>query len=531
MRKKLVAAIAAGAAAVLMLSGFDSAMTVQELQEKSKDALAQVGSLSASLQGIANAAVHVTQDVENGATMDVPMNAGMDMVWNLNMDPFQTQIEVNYSLDAMGQGANGAMQMYLVENEDGTGNAYMGTVLEDGTVQWEANTVDPESLTQVKDMVGSLLEGDVTALNALSGTGANVDAAALEEMIAKYKDQITGLMQIAPQSVNVNGKECYQLTGELSGDVLSSMANDSVSAAGQMIDETSAQMAAALLGGFRIQIDSAIDAQTFLPVSCTFDLGGSDFSAIEQMIVGSMMGGTDQQMSATLDVSDLRMTGEFACNEPVSVTVPQEALDAAASGSGFGDDLNPDDLIGGMLTGGTGTDITDGGTGSIPTEDGAVQNPDGSYRIAYEDYTGNLRKADINVPEGMKLSYGSDNYVSFANDDYSLTVSYSLFSSGTPEETVESDLDISFMEGNSDYSNVNRTEVMQTALEDGTPVYYGSKSYLYGNYVLGGTEAALQAGDSVVAIEIQQEDDHYNIVEVSEDDVRKFAGMVKPAAD
>lgn len=51
MRKRIIGGIVAGAAAVLMLSGFDSAMTVPELQEKMKSALAEVNSVSAVITG------------------------------------------------------------------------------------------------------------------------------------------------------------------------------------------------------------------------------------------------------------------------------------------------------------------------------------------------------------------------------------------------------------------------------------------------------------------------------------------------
>ena len=51
MRKRILATIAAGSAAVLMLSGFDSAMTVEQLTENSKNAMAQMTSMTQKAPG------------------------------------------------------------------------------------------------------------------------------------------------------------------------------------------------------------------------------------------------------------------------------------------------------------------------------------------------------------------------------------------------------------------------------------------------------------------------------------------------
>ena len=66
MRKRIIGGIVAGAAAVLMLSGFDSAMTVPELQEKMKSALAEVNSVSAVITGRASSDLEISQGGEDG---------------------------------------------------------------------------------------------------------------------------------------------------------------------------------------------------------------------------------------------------------------------------------------------------------------------------------------------------------------------------------------------------------------------------------------------------------------------------------
>lgn len=538
MRKRIVATIAAGAAAVLMLSGFDSAMTVQKLSENAQSALSQVNSLSMDLEGDASASLRISQGGESGATMDVPVNGTLSIAAALMMDPFEMQVEMDYNAEAMGQGMGSSMSMYIVETEDGSAEAYLGTYSDEEGMLWQAETVDAQNLSQVKSVVRSLLAGDTSALNSLGMNSTSADPAAALDVAKKYQEQMLGMAALSPQSVTINGKECYQVVADLSGNDLMPVFTDALAASGQAVDEMSQQVIAAILGGIRLHMESELDVQNFLPVHALIDLGESDFSAIGSLLVSSMMGGGAGDASAQIEVSALKLEGNFDCNNQVSVTVPEEAR-AAADGSGS--PVNPEELIGSFLgsgsTGSTGGADSTGSTGDLSgtdsfdgADEGPVQNADGSYRIRYEDYLGNTKEADIVPPAGLKLSYGSENYLSFSSEDHKLSVSYSMYSQGTPQETVEDDLDVSYMEGNADYSDVTRTEVMQTALPDGTAVYYGHKGYQYGDYRLGATCCAVQAGNWVVDIEIQPQDERYNYVEASEQDVITYAGCVRPTA-
>jgi len=341
----------------------------------------------------------------------------------------------------------------------------------------------------------------------------------------KYKEQFLGRAQLTPQSVTAaDGKECYELTADLNGDDITQVLNDVMSAAGQVVDTSSLQMMQPFLGGLVMHMESKYDVDTFLPVEALIDLGGSDFSAISEMLASSMTGGAEG-VTASVDVSALNMTAGFKCNEPVTVTVPQEALDAANSSS-TGTDLTAGG-IGGLL-GGTddGTDFS----GLDTTDEGPVQNADGTYQIAYEDFEGNTYTANVATPDGLTLGYGSENYLGFNDSGYDLSVNYMVSYQDTPEMAVDDDLDISYMESDSDYSEVSRTEVMQTALPDGTVVYYGSNFYRYNDYLLGGTVCALQAGDAVVKFEIEKDDENNDRVAATEEEIQQYASMITPAA-
>ena len=526
MRKRILATIAAGSAAVLMLSGFDSAMTVEQLTENSMNAMTQMTSMSATMHGQATAGVHVSQGGENGATMDIPMNGTLDLNMDLNMEPLQAAISFSYAADAMGQGGTGTFQLFMVENEDGTGTAYAGQSADGGQMEWNASTADAETFAQVKDAMKAAMSGDISAITSMSGD-SSLDPAALTAMMEKYKEQFLGKAQLTPQSVTaVNGKECYELTADLNGDDITQMMNDVMSAAGQVVDTSSLQMMQPILGGLALHMESRYDVETFLPVEAVIDMGGSDFSAFSEMLASSITGGAEG-VTASVDVSALNMTAGFKCNEPVTVTVPQEALDAANSSStGTGTDLTTGG-IGGLLGG------TDDGTdysGLDTTDEGPVQNADGTYQIAYEDFEGNTYTANVATPDGLTLGYGSDNYLGFNDSGYDLSVNYLVSYQDTPEMAVDDDLDVSFMESDSDYSEVSRTEVMQTALPDGTVVYYGSNFYRYNGYLLGGTVCALQVGDAVVKFEIEKDDENNDRVAATEEEIQQYASVITPAA-
>ena len=529
MKKRILGVIAAGCAAVLMLSGFDSAMTVEELQEKTKAAVADVGSMWVVVKGTADANLSMSQNTENGASMDIPINGNLDMDYRFNLEPFQMKVGIQYSGEAMGQGMNGGMEVYLLENEDGSGQAYMGNLV-GGQMQWSANDVDAQQVAQMKDMVVATLNGDASSLSALSESGNAMDAAALQELVTKYQDQFADLVQISPEYALKDDTECYELTADVSGDVLFQMMTDILSASGQGPDDASLQMAQAAISGLRAKIDTLVDAETYLPAYGTIDLGESDFSQIADLVAGSMAGsGTD--MTANVNVNALNMSANFTFNEPVQIEVPAEA-EAARTAGGTDVTGNPEDLIGGLLTGGT--DTTGGGSdltgGQDADTDAPVQNADGTYLLQYEDYFGNLKSANVAVPDGLALSYGNSEYLTFSNDNYSYQVSYSLYSMDTPEQTVESDLDTTYYESDSSYSDVTRTDVMQTTLADGTPVSYGFKGYTYDGYSMGGTYAALKAGDAVVKFEIEKEDENRNTVPATEQEVQQLAALISPAA-
>lgn len=539
--KRFLGMIAVGSAAVLMLSGFASAMTVQELQEKAKSALAQVNNMVIEMEGNAAAAMSISDGTEGGQSMDIPIKGNVELYMNMVIEPLQLAMEVSYEGEAMGQGGSGGIGMAIMEAEDGTGTAYMISIDANGEDSgWQAAPVDAETITQAKESLRTSLSGDVSALGsnpALQGTEVNM------EQMASVMNQISE--QVLAKTQIEEGDGTYIVTGNLTGADFSAMLPSILEASGQEVDNMSLQMVQTVVSGLVMNMVSEFDANTYLPISAEIDMSQSDFSGIADLMMSSMMGGAEG-VSAQINVDELNLsfTANFTDVEPI--TLPQEALDAAAalaSGGGTTDTSGGVDiggLIGQNLTGGTdttdtGTDTTGTGTDTtIPSDDPmaeAIKNPDGSYLLTYEKYDGTVNKANVFTPEGTRPSYGNESYVSFKNDTTKTSVSFTVLGArATEEETLADAMDTTFMEGNEDYSEISKSDVRQVTLDNGTVVYYGTATYLYGGYRLGGTFAVLKAGDSIVKVEVQAQDAQYNVVEADEATVKTMCNAVAPAA-
>ncbi len=520
MKRRILGTIAAGAAAVLMLSGFDSAMTVVDLQTKMQEALAAAPQVSFVMNGTANANMIMVGSGEEAQTTELPLEGNVVLSCEMVKEPFQMHLGGSFLASAMGQGADGSMEAYIVANDDGSGNAYINVTTNGTESGWSAETIDAESFSKVTQYVNSSLSGDLSSLNTFGTDESSIDMSALTDIVEKYRQTVNDSITIAPESVVVNGKECYELTGSLGGELLNSMIADIFAATGEGIDESSQAIVQTLLGGINIQMTTDVDVSTLLTTFSEIDFSSSDFSAITDLFV-SLMGGTGDE-SITIDVSELNLTCDFNY-DPVSITVPQEALDAPVSG----DNGDLESLVSGLEDQVTGDETEAYGGYDVSEE--AVLNEDGTYHLEYEDFDGKLCKADIAVPEGMELSYGTTDYISFTTPDYKTSVGYSLYAMSTPQETVETQLDTSFMEEDTEYSDISTTGVLETALSDGTLVYYGTITYTYDEYKMGGTYVALTVGDTIVFFQIDKLDDDYNVTDVTEEEIITYASCAHAA--
>ncbi len=542
-KKRVMGMLAAGCAAILMLSGFDSSMTTQELLEKSQAAVSQVNAMVIEMEGNASASMKISSSAESEAPVEVPVNGSFELYLNLSMEPFRMGMEVAYDGEAMGQGASGAIGYAIVEEDDGTGTMYMTTETNGEGSGWIAQKADAQTLSQMKETMRSSLSGDVSAIGSNpTFNGTSVDVEQINALMQQVKEVYSANTQVE------GGSDTYSMTTVMTGDQLVPIVGALLSASGQTVDDASLQMVQTVMSGIRMKVYAEYNAVNFLPVMGEIDMSESDFSAISSLLVSAMSGGQGG-MGAEIAVDELNLVYSVNCEDPEPLTIPQEALDAAASGTDSApadgtDDATGgiEDLIGQNLTGGadsgsdgtditTGTDTTDSTGGTDDDEFQGVQNPDGTYYLEYTRADGTVNKVNVAVPNGMRPSYMDVHYASFTDDSYKNSVSYSTANYAPEEETLLAVLDTSYQEENSDYTDVVNSGVQHLTLDNGTVVNYGSNAYIYKQeYRMGATYATLNVGGSIVLVEIQNEDDQYNFVEADEAQVKEYCSLLSPAA-
>ena len=518
--RRLLGVLGVGTAAVMMLSGFDSAMTVADLEKNSFEAMKSAEQFSGDFSAGADVTVTVTQEGENGATMSMPLNGEMTGTFCMTMEPMAAGMEMQFSGSGAGEEGSGSMQLYVVENEDGTGTGYVHAVTGDSDTGWEASEISAEEMEQMKDAMDQVMSGDIDGfLDQYTTETSDLDAEQIKELMAKYKEILGNASQLGTEPVDVNGHEAYEVVCDITGDVLTQLISEGAAVAGEALDESVLGMVGTVASSLDILVSSYYDTETYLPLAGNVNLAGSDFSALSQIAAGLM--GADGVGSVDLAVNRLGSEFNISYDDFGGVVVPEEALSAdVASGSAVIGSIVDD---AGSLFGGSGD------TDYSPTE-GAVFNEDGSCHLEDENYEGEKLAIDVYPPEGLECSYATDSYAAFSDENYRTNVSYSLYTYADADEALGYMTDVSYMDGNDDYSEIQVTDPVEVTLENGNTVKYATVSFNYQDSPMGSTYVTIPVGDMAAMIEIRLEDENYDLVVPTEEEIIAFASAVNIAA-
>ena len=120
MRKKLLgAALAACFSGAMVMGAFAGEMTVEQVLENYAAATTEMSSFGAAVDGVANISLGVPD-----ANMTMDMNGSTTMDMQMTIDPLAMEMSAQMSGEAMGQGGNMSMQMYMVPSENNTIKVY-----------------------------------------------------------------------------------------------------------------------------------------------------------------------------------------------------------------------------------------------------------------------------------------------------------------------------------------------------------------------------------------------------------------------
>ena len=335
MKKHIVLGLISGtAAAAMMLSGFDSAMTVQELHRKSQEAQAAKNSATVSMQMEADAALQIGAD--SSTATKASLNGNADLTISYTLDPFQMKMEGNVKGTALGNTVDAKLSEYFVTDDDGSGIIYANLDTGNGG-SWEASRVGKDQMRTVQEALEASKSGDYSKLKE-----QGFDAQAL-------LDQVEKVTTLAPEAVTTGNQECYEMTSTISGSLLSGMLTDVMNsslsnASGDGLDDQKRQIAEDILKSLSVNTKEDYNTETFLPVHMEMDLSGSDFSGlvsrIESLIragyTGSAAEPEEPQLSVT--VNTLKASADYDFDTPVSIEVPEEARNTPVSESGLSAD-------------------------------------------------------------------------------------------------------------------------------------------------------------------------------------------------
>ncbi|HCE73276.1 MAG TPA: hypothetical protein DEP67_01895, partial [Lachnospiraceae bacterium] len=269
MKKHIVLGLISGTvAAAMMLSGFDSAMTVQELHRKSQKAQAAKNSATVSMQMEADAALQIGAD--SSTATKASLNGNADLTISYTLDPFQMKMEGNVKGTALGNTVDAKLSEYFVTDDDGSGIIYANLDTGNGG-SWEASRIGKDQMRTVKEALAASKSGDYSKLKE-----QGFDAQAL-------LDQVEKVTTLAPEAVTTGNQECYEMTSTISGSLLSGMLTDVMNsslsnAAGDGLDDQKRQIAETILKSLSVNTKEDYNTETFLPVHMEMDLSGSDFS-------------------------------------------------------------------------------------------------------------------------------------------------------------------------------------------------------------------------------------------------------------
>jgi hypothetical protein len=309
MKKKwLFGLLTLGAAS--MLCGFDSAETLDSLSEKMNEA----GSAAEGVTAAMTLNLDATVDISDGTT-SVPLSflLNADCDYDIALDPFAMKMDMTMNLSGITGEQETKVQSYSVTDESGAMKTYSYTEdSESGEGEWSVQTLDDLNIASLMEQTG----------------GLTMNFSDLEEWGLTF--------ELAPESAEIAGAECYVLSTSLDSDTLDTLIRKSGELTGEdLSSDSNVSLALSLLTGLKIDLTYYVDAATYLPVQIHMDMNDSDFSTIETLVnayLGTASSDDAPASTASLTVNDISLDMSTSYGAAPEITVPQEALEAEADG-------------------------------------------------------------------------------------------------------------------------------------------------------------------------------------------------------
>ena len=312
MKKKLMLTALVLGAGSMMLTGFDSAATAEDVMANYMEASKTISSFQADVDMNLDVGLAINMD---GVNMNMYISLLGDMAMDYLKDPMSVKVDGSMTLSVPGEDTeNVSMQVYMVPGDQGDWECY--AYADDGSEsEWEYTSIPADQMEQILALANS----------------AELDYS-----------QLPGTTTLAEEAADVNGITCYELTNTMTYADLEPIINQALEATGETEDTEEIQSTLSMVGmaldGVQLNTIIDIDAETYLPMKVRIDLKGSDFSMLSQILAYSFAD-TDDEGNAvfpeiSLDLGDLYMEFIYDYTEPAEITVPEEGLAAKADSDG-----------------------------------------------------------------------------------------------------------------------------------------------------------------------------------------------------
>ena len=287
-----------------MLTGFDSALTAEDIMAKYADASKQTTAFNADIDATLDASLNIL-----GMANDYKLS--YDMTMSATTDPLSYKMSGPVTMEITDTPSYAAdMEMYMVPEGDQYAMYY--NVALNGDPSWSKSTV---AAAEVQPIIDQLMS-------------ASFDFT-----------QFPVVFALADAPVTANGKECYELSASLTLDELVLLVSPYLDSVNAGVSGEDLQAYASMLPGLQFNFVLDVDTASFRPIAMHLDCDGSDWSAIAATIsmIMTMNGvsseGDESVPQITLDVRTLSMDVVYDYDSPVEITLPAEAASATDLGS------------------------------------------------------------------------------------------------------------------------------------------------------------------------------------------------------
>lgn len=302
MKKQFLMGLAVAAAAS-MLCGFDSAETLDSLSEKMAAAEVDLKSMSMNMDLSLDAALNMSDGTN---TTNMPITAAGSVLVDYTLDPIAMKMDGSFDVAALSEGQTVPIESYMAMGEDGTMTMY---VKDPTSGAWAAQS--DSSGINMKELMDSA-SGQSVSFSEMAEWGLN--------------------FELAPEAADVNGTECYLISGKIDSATLGTIMQKTSEMTGEdLTADENVSLALSLLDGIVLNIEYYVDASTYLPAKMHMDLNGSDLGGISSLVSQMVAGASTEDAASTtveLVLNDCSVDVTIAYNGVDEIVIPDEVLAA-----------------------------------------------------------------------------------------------------------------------------------------------------------------------------------------------------------